>query len=589
VPRGVPHPQASGGIRGIRRHETGQPHGLPGPAIGVRTPDWPTSAIAVTSNRDRAAPPRAPRQRGLPGHPLPHPEPAALSDLPDRGALQTRLADPLPARLSRGVAALEVDALGLVQEAYGPRTGAAVLRELARRLIAPTGAAYLGRWRPDVFVWVVDAADAGAALTQLSDAVITRLREPFDVDGHQIRLAARMGLAVGSITSAADVQAVADLLPAAMSALRDAKGAGRDRVAWHSDSMHHPDMAQLHADLSHGIAHDELRLHYQPMMDLAHDTITGVEALVRWERPGTGLLGPASFIDVAERTGQIVALGAWVARTACETAVTLRAPRSTPLSVSINVSARQLGDPGLVGMLAGALRDSGCAPSALTIEITETALMVDLEDAALTLAAIKTLGIQLDLDDFGTGYSSLLYLRHFPVDRIKIDQSFVAGLGTNHADTTIVASTIALAHAVGIRAVAEGVETVEQLALLRQMGCDYMQGYLLSRPLDAQALAVWLGTGDARTRALGPPAASPVLGDVPAPAPVPEVGGAPRAAATRRDQTADHRDAVANRRDQTADHRDAVANRRDQTADHRDAVANRRDAAADEREGAQDG
>lgn len=190
----------------------------------------------------------------------------------------------------------------------------------------------------------------------------------------------------------------------------------------------------------------------------------------------------------------------------------------------------------------------------------------------------------MDLDDFGTGYSSLLYLKHFPVDRIKIDQSFVAGLGTNHADTTIVASTIALAHAVGIRAVAEGVETLAQLALLQQMGCDFIQGYLFSRPLEADALADWLTTGDARVHALA--------GHVPSqsaaaerPAAYGPSGGRDAASpGDRRRRTADRRDAVANRRDATANHRDDVADARDDTADQRDAVANRRDAAADARE-----
>ncbi len=480
----------------------------------------------------------------------------------------------------RGVAVLEIDALGMIGEVYGPGAGAAVLRELARRLDVVTGEAHLARWRPDVFVWVQDATDPVAVLDELSRAVIAGLREPFEVDGHHLRLAARMGLAASASTPATD------LLAAATSALRAAKRPGRDDVVWYSDAMdlEHPSVTQLSAALGHGIAHDELRLHYQPLMDLTEDCVAGVEALVRWERPGVGLLSPASFIDVAERNGQIVALGAWVARAACEAAVHLNTPDLPPLGVSVNVSARQLADPGLIDMLAQVLRDTGCPPSALTIEITETALMVDLEDAVVTLATIKDMGIGLDLDDFGTGYSSLVYLKHFPVDRIKIDRSFVAGLGTNSADTTIVASTIALAHAVGIRAVAEGVETLGQLALLQQMGCDYIQGYLLSRPLDADSLADWLTTGDARAHALAGQVPSQGAAAARPSADGPSAGRGAQSPADRRRRTADHRDVVANRRDATADHRDDVADARDDTADHRDAVADRRDAAADARE-----
>ena len=320
-------------------------------------------------------------------------------------------------------------------------------------------------------------------------------------------------------------------------------------------------MAHLGSDLQHGIENGELRLHYQPMMDLADDTVVGVEALARWDRGGAGLLNPAEFIEVAERTGQIIALGAWVARTACVAAAELQGTDRAPFGVSINVSARQLGDPGLIGILEAALRDAGCPASALVVEITETALMDDLEAAVRTLDAIKALGVRLDLDDFGTGYSSLLYLKRFPVDRIKIDQSFVAGLGSNHADTIIVASTIALAHAVGLKAIAEGVETLEQLQVLRRMGCDYMQGYLLSRPLDADALTTWLATCGAHAQALaGRGGAVGAVRD-PAVGAGGELGGPRREVAARPDTKLDRREVMADRRDRAADGREDAGTR----------------------------
>jgi PAS domain S-box-containing protein len=267
-----------------------------------------------------------------------------------------------------------------------------------------------------------------------------------------------------------------------VTAVRTAKETGRDRAVWF-DTSH---------DLQRGIERGELRLHFQPIIELTFNKLVGVEALVRWERPGVGLLQPADFIGLAERTGQIVPLGAWVAQEACRIAVELARLDTGPHAVSINLSARQLSDPGVVEMLRAALLDSSCPPSSIDIEVTETALMHDMGAATATLDAIKALGVSLALDDFGTGYSSLLYLRHFPVDRIKIDQSFVQGLGTNADDTAIVASTISLAHSIGVRCVAEGVETAGQLALLRQLGCDFAQGYLFSRPLTLEQLHLWL-------------------------------------------------------------------------------------------------
>ncbi len=245
-------------------------------------------------------------------------------------------------------------------------------------------------------------------------------------------------------------------------------------------------------DLRRGIERGELRLHYQPIVELTDNHVVGVEALVRWERPGIGLQGPAEFIDLAERSGQIMPLGAWVTHEACRVAAELAQLATGPHRVSINLSARQLSDPGAVEILRQALEASGCPASSIEIEVTETALMQDLSAATAALGAIKALGISLALDDFGTGHSSLLYLKHFPVDRIKIDQSFVRGLGADADDTAIVASTISLAHNVGVRCIAEGVETVDQLALLRQMGCDYAQGYLFSRPVTLDAFLKWL-------------------------------------------------------------------------------------------------
>ena len=489
-----------------------------------------------------------------------------LTGLPGRRRLQQRLAAPIPAGLARGVAVVDVDAFALVNETHGPDASDAVLRELARRLTAVAGPVDLGRWQADSFVCVLDTEDPAPALQGLGVRVAAALDEPFQVGADALRLTVSMGMVTTALAPGAD------LLAAAMDALRAAKDSGRDQVIWYTEALHTGSSSafRLANDLHRGIERGELRLHYQPIMQLRTNEVVGVEALVRWERPGVGLLNPVSFIDMAERTGQIVPLGVWVVRQACLAAANLARLPNGPRSVSINVSARQLSEPGLVAMLSEALRESGCAPSMIIVEVTETALTYDLDAATATLEAIKALGVGLDLDDFGTGYSSLLYLRHFPVDRIKIDQSFVAGLGSNHADTAIVASTIALAHSIGIQAVAEGVETTEQLKGLREMGCDFAQGFLLSRPMPLDALNDWLGH---HVPAPVEPTEAPAFG-------LEHLLGMP----SLRDEVADLRDEVADGRDEVADAREALANVRDDAAAERDKAADQRDKVADDRD-----
>jgi predicted signal transduction protein with EAL and GGDEF domain len=248
--------------------------------------------------------------------------------------------------------------------------------------------------------------------------------------------------------------------------------------------------------------------------------------------------------------------------------VQFAAQRSAPLRVSLNVSARQLSDPGLVRMLRDALTQTGCRAGDIAIEVTETVVLHDISAATTVLEDIKALGVDLDLDDFGTGYSSLLYLKHFPVDRIKIDMSFVAGLGTDMADTAIVASTIALAHSVGLTAIAEGVETPEQLTLLRQLGCDFAQGYLLCRPLPQQHLAEWLDR-HVPSRLLEMQAVTSSSSDV---------------AALSRDLIADQRDTVGDLRDDVADEREQAGDRRDAAGELRDDAGDKRDIGADHRD-----
>ncbi len=529
-----------------------------------------TLAGAVVILRDTTGPP-AERLAPVPqteepfvAHALSEPVTAEFdgpAGWPGRDWLQRRLLEPPATGMERGVAVFDIDAFAVLLATYGPDVADAVLTrfgELLKSLDTPGAFAH---WRADSFVWIVDNPDPVAALDHCSAGLRKALEEPFQVGDDRGCLTVSAGLATTALVAGGD------LLAAAKDALQSAKEAGGSRAVYYDESMEASatSVFRLASDLRYAIEHEELRLHYQPIMDFATNEIAGVEALVRWERPGVGLLAPGSFIDVAERTGLIVSLGNWVVRTACNNALRLGSHSGGPRTMSINVSAGQLRDPGLITTLREAMVEGNCAPSTIVIEVTESVLLDDLDTVAASLAAIKALDVGLDLDDFGTGYSSLQYLRSLPIDRIKVDQGFVAGLGINGADTAIVASIIALAHALGLRSIAEGVETHEQLVLLREMGCDFAQGYLLSRPADMEAFTVWLD------------------GYVPADV-LPAAGSAAGALSRKRSDIADRRDAKANRRDAKADTRDTTATTRDTEATARDTEATARDTEANTRD-----
>jgi EAL domain-containing protein (putative c-di-GMP-specific phosphodiesterase class I) len=247
--------------------------------------------------------------------------------------------------------------------------------------------------------------------------------------------------------------------------------------------------------LHRALERSELMLHYQPVVELGGATTVGVEALIRWQHPEQGLVAPYRFIPVAEESGLIIPIGAWVLEQACHQLHDWhqRDDAGRQGSVEVNLSARQIDDPLIVRTVEGILDKTGLPPEHLTLEITESALMKDAASALAVLSALKELGVLLAIDDFGTGYSSLSYLQHFPLDLLKVDRTFVEELGVSDEAEEIVGAVIKLAHALGLEVVAEGVETTEQLELLRSFDCDLAQGYLFSRPLPADEIVTSFG------------------------------------------------------------------------------------------------
>jgi EAL domain-containing protein (putative c-di-GMP-specific phosphodiesterase class I) len=284
-------------------------------------------------------------------------------------------------------------------------------------------------------------------------------------------------------------------------ALYAAKRRGRGRCEAFGDHINAHSLLrlELESDLRLAVEREELVLHYQPIISLTTGEVKGLEALVRWNHPTRGIISPLDFIPVAEETGLILSIGRWIFHEACRQMQQWRKlyPTASDMYVSVNLSARQFQQPSLLGNVSRSLAEFDLPPSCVTLEITETVVMEETEFTLTTLAALKATGLRLAIDDFGTGYSSLSYLRRFPVDYLKIDRTFIDGLGRGSEDGLIVSSTIGLAHSLGLQVIAEGAETAEQVRLLCQLSCDNVQGYYFSQPLPAAEIELMLASAKA--------------------------------------------------------------------------------------------
>jgi diguanylate cyclase (GGDEF)-like protein/PAS domain S-box-containing protein len=409
-----------------------------------------------------------------------------LTGLPNRVLFHDRLTQAI-ARCRRrqsnplAVIVADLDAFKGVNDQHGHEAGDSLLALVGARLreaVRPSDT--VARLGGDEYVILCEELISASEAATVATRITERIREPFFVDGHEVHVTISAGVAVGSAGASAE-----GLLRDADGAMYRAKETGRDRAELYDDELR----ARLvhRADLERGLRtaleSGEFIVAYQPILDVSSGAVREAEALLRWTRPDGTVVSPAEFIPIAEETGMIVAIGAWVLARACEDAVrwNQRFAPADQVGVGVNLSARQIGDPCIVPTVVSALETTGLAPCLLRLEITETALMEDAGAATATLQSLDRLGVQLSVDDFGTGYSSLMYLRRFPVRILKVDRYFVAGLGKNSEDEAIVQAVIALAHSLGLSATAEGVETAEQLGRLRTLECDSAQGFLWSK------------------------------------------------------------------------------------------------------------
>ena len=417
-------------------------------------------------------------------HQLAHTD--ALTGLPNVHTFHDRIDQALTEAPHTGktvaVLLIDLNRFKVVNDSLGHRTGDALLKLVAERLRrAFYDADTVARLGGDEFLVLLPHLASPKDVTQVVHRVLDRFKEPFTLGDRDLFVALSMGVSVYPM----DGESGEALMKNADTAMYRAKQSGCDGYQFYTASMNERAVERiaLESSLHTALERGELVLHYQPIVDVETGEIDGVEALLRWQHPTRGLLPPADFIPLCEETGLIVPIGTWVLRTACRQARAWQDRLKRPLRVAVNLSPRQFRNPDLLRVVEEILVTTGLPPELLELEITETVAMHDIMESQNTLRDLKALGIRITMDDFGTGYSSLSYLKTFPIDSLKVDRSFIQDIATNASDVAITIASITLAHGLNLRVIAEGVETENQLDLLRRHGCDAFQGFLVSRPI----------------------------------------------------------------------------------------------------------
>jgi diguanylate cyclase (GGDEF)-like protein/PAS domain S-box-containing protein len=421
----------------------------------------------------------------------------ALTGLINREAFQRRLAQALEERcassaegvpLSLAMMIIDLDRFKKINETLGHLVGDRVLLEIAARLRgALDEEAVLARLGGDEFAVLLIEPDALARAEAVASRILKLLSEPLEVDGHRLRVSGSIGITGLEPGEGVDgVDGVA-MMSQADSAMYVAKNAGRSQLHVHrrEDRQHSPEQLQLEVDLHRALERKELELYFQPQFDCRTRALVGAEALLRWHHQSQGMVSPADFIPVAEESGLIVPIGRWVLDEACRHARTWHEASGRPLSVAVNLSSRQMADDDIVSAVRESLARHALAAESLELEITESAAVIDTEQARGLLDRLAALGVSVSIDDFGVGYSSLSYLRDLPVQRFKIDRSFLVNVPQDAGSSRLVSAMISMARSLEVGLVAEGVETAAQLDFLAEQHCDVAQGYLLGKPVSA--------------------------------------------------------------------------------------------------------
>ena len=415
----------------------------------------------------------------------------ALTGLPNRALLMSRIEQAIETARERGqsfmLLFIDLDRFKIVNDSLGHAAGDELLRVVTRRMgrVLRSGDT-LARLGGDEFVLLLAEPVPADVLEALIDDLSRLVTRPVLVADREVSVTCSLGSSIYP----QDGEDATTLLKRADVAMYGAKKDGGNRMRRYEPALSSQAEEQLEIEtqLKLALQRGEFVLHYQPQIEIATGRIIGVEALVRWQHPVRGLVPPLQFIGVAERSGLIEPIGEWVLRTACAQAAAWQRSGLPSLRIAINVSPRQFHNPALVSRVAHVLAEHGIAPGQLELEITETMSMKDPEESCRILASLEALGISIAIDDFGTGYSNLVYLRRFPVRRIKLDRAFISELGSQSSSHAIVEAIVAMSHKLGLQVVAEGVETAEQRDHLLRYGCDELQGYWFSRPVEAAAL-----------------------------------------------------------------------------------------------------